>query len=97
MGFTPVNEQETTISYCRDSKTVKVWSSDRTVWTRLDKICKKSTEYACLEEQKDKDGDVIAKVYLIKDKSLLTFRSAKKVMTDAQKELARERFKKEKK
>lgn len=90
--FVSLPEQETTINYSRDSKTVKIWSSDRTVWTKLDKLCTRSTEYACLEEQKDKDGDVIAKVYLLKNKGLLSFRSAKKVMTDAQKELARERL-----
>ena len=90
--FVSLSEQETTISFSRDSKTVKIWSSDRTMWTKLDKLCSKSTEYACLEEQKDKDGDVIAKVYLLKDKKLLSFRSAKKIMTDAQKELARERL-----
>ena len=92
--FVSLSEQETTISFSRDSKTVKIWSSDRTMWTKLDKLCSKSTEYACLEEQKDKDGDVIAKVYLLKDKKLLSFRSAKKIMTDAQKELARERLRK---
>ena len=92
--FVSLEEQETTISWSRDSKAVKIWSSDRTVWTKLDKICKKSTEYACVEEQKDKDGDICAKVYLIKDKNLITFRSAKKVLTEAQREMARERFKK---
>ena len=94
MGYVPLEEQETTISYCRDSSKVKIWSSDRTVWTKLDRLCNKSTEYACLEEIKDKDGDVIAKVYLIKNKNLLSFRSAKKVMTEAQKELVVSRLRK---
>ena len=94
--FVSIAEQETTISFSRDSKTVKVWSSDRTVWTRLDKLCNRSTEYACLEEQKDKDGDVIAKSYLIKDKKLVSFRSAKKVMSDAQRELVIERLRRNK-
>lgn len=94
MKSVPLNEQETTISYCRDTKVAKVWSSDRTVWTKLDKLCSKSTEYACLEEQKDRDGDIIAKVYLIRNKGLISFRSAKKVLTDAQKELVKERFRK---
>lgn len=93
--FVSTEEQETTISYCRNSKTVKIWSSDRTVWTKLDKLCKKSTEYACVEENKDKDGDICSKVYLIKDKNLLTFRSAKRVLTEAQKEMTRKRLHKE--
>ena len=92
MKSVPVAEQETTISYCRDSNVAKVWSSDRTVWTRLDKLCSKSTEYACIEEQKDREGDIIAKAYLIKNKRLITFRSAKRVMTEAQRELAKERL-----
>lgn len=96
MKSIPLSEQETTISYCRDSSVAKVWSSDRTVWTRLDKLCSRSTEYACIEEQKDRDGDVIAKVYLIKNKGLISFRSAKKVMTEAQRELARERLRRTK-
>ena len=96
MKYVPTDEQETTISYCRESKVAKVWSNDRTVWTKLDKLCSKSTEYACIEEQKDREGDLYAKVYLIKNKGLISFRSAKKVLTDAQKELAKERLRKNK-
>jgi hypothetical protein len=94
MKSIPIEEQETTISYCRDSKVAKIWSNDRTVWTKLDKLCNKSTEYACIEEQKDRDGDVIAKVYIIRNKGLISFRSAKKVLTEAQRELAKERLNK---
>lgn len=94
MEYVPRDEQETTISFCRESKVAKVWTNDRTVWTKFDRLCAKSTEYACLEEQKDRYGNLYAKVYLIKNKGLISFRSAKKVLTDAQKELARENFKK---
>lgn len=87
--FVSIEEQETVINISRDEKTATIWSSDRTMWTRLDKL---GSNYELLEEQKDKDGDVIAKKYLVKDKSLLSFRTQKKSMTEEQKEQARERL-----
>ena len=79
-----VDEQETTISFCRADACAKIWTSDRTMFTKLDRLCEKSENYSS-KEQKDKDGNLIAKEYYIKDKSLISFRSNKIILTDEQK------------
>ena len=79
-----VDEQETTISFSRADAGAKIWTSDRTLITKLDKQVAKSDYYSS-KEQKDKDGNLIAKEYYIKDKSLISFRTNKLVLTDEQK------------
>ena len=46
----PINKQETTISYSRDSQEVTVWTSDRTVMTKLDRLCETAPDYYRLTE-----------------------------------------------
>ena len=73
-----LSEQETTINYNREEKTVDVWTSDRTVMTKLDRLCETAPEnYKCIDIAKTKDGELISKRYTIADKSLLSFRSKK--------------------
>lgn len=43
MGI-PVTEQETTVSFSRDSDTASVWTSDSTVMTKLDKLVESNPE-----------------------------------------------------
>lgn len=90
----PVNEQETTISYSRDDDTATVYTSDRTVMTKLDKLAYDSTTpWICYKTDYHAD-DVVAKWYKA-PKSLITFRSAKvqRVLTEEQKRQAVERLK----
>ena len=84
-----VDEQETTISFSRADAGAKIWTSDRTMITKLDKLVAKSENYSS-KDQKDKDGNLLAKEYFITDKSLISFRSNKIILTDEQK---RERVK----
>lgn len=87
--YVPINEQETTISFSRDDDSAKVWTSDSTVMTKLDKLVERDSENWSCTEQKDKDGDVIAKVYLVRKKKLIAFR-ADRVLTEEQKEVLRQ-------
>lgn len=85
----PIFEQETHISYMRDESSAKIYTSDSTQITRLDRLCKESPDmYMCLGETQN------GKSYLLKDKSLVSLRKSKRQMTDEQKRLAAERMKK---
>jgi hypothetical protein len=66
----PIYEQETVIQISRDSDKMKIWTSDSTMMTRLDKLCEKSSRWTCTSEGKI-DGDVVNKEY-IADKALLS-------------------------
>jgi hypothetical protein len=66
----PIYEQETVIQISRDSDKMKIWTSDSTMMTRLDKLCEKSTRWTCTSEGKI-DGDVVNKEY-IADRALLS-------------------------
>ena len=77
-----------------------MWTSDTTVMTKLDGLCKKSDEYILVETGRSKlGGEVISKTYKVKDKSLISFRAKKmereaKPMTDEQRLAMIERLKK---
>ena len=79
-----VNEQETTISFGRADAGATIWTSDRTIMTKLDKYVAKSEFYSS-KEQKDADGNLLAKEYFITDKNLISFRSGKVTLTAEQK------------
>lgn len=86
----PLDEQETTISFDRINEHVDVWTNDRTMITKLDKLCNSSPEmYRCKSVGKNKDGEVMDKQYVIADKRLLSFKPKRRVcapLTDEQKE-----------
>lgn len=88
-----LNEQETTISFSRDSKEVSIWTNDRTVITKLDKMVEKSSHYT-LKETGYIKGLIADKEYILDDKSLLSFRADKMTrnMTEEQKQEAVERL-----
>lgn len=85
----PVSEQEWVISAMRDEDFAIVYSSDSTMNTKLDKLCKNSPEYYSLIE-KNKYGNK----YKIADKGLVSLRQKKREVSDEFKEAASERFKK---
>lgn len=90
----PTQEQETTINFSRTDDICIVWTSDKTVMTKLDRLCNTSDNYEVIKVGKV-DGAIVDKEYQIKDKSLISFRSAKKVcnLTEEQKKTYAERFK----
>ena len=93
----PISEQETVIQFNREDKGCRIWTSDSTMITKLDKRCKLAPDYYTMTKlTRTQDGEVAGKYYEIKDKSLLSFRTLKveRVMSDEQKKAAAERLRK---
>lgn len=92
-----LQEQETTINFYRDSDLASIYTSDRTVMTRLDKLVK-SDEYPdwkLLKVNRSMDDqEIVSKVYETK-KRLISFRSnvVQRELTEEQREQYRERAK----
>lgn len=84
----PIYEQETHISWMRDEPFAKIYASDSTQITRLDKLCKESPDMYQLIEDTG-----YGKRYICKDKSLISLRKTKRQMTESQKEQAAMRMK----
>lgn len=82
-----IEEQETHISYMRDESYAKVYTSDSTQMTRLDKLCKINSDMYKLIEDTGR-----GKSYLISDKGLISFRAKKREMTEEQKRIAADRM-----
>ena len=85
----PVSEQETITSCMRDQDFAIVYTSDTTMITKFDKLCKNSPDYYSLIER-NKYGNR----YKIADKTLVSYRQKKKEMSEENKNAASERFKK---
>ncbi len=88
----PINEQSTTINIDRNREYCDIWTNDTTMITRLDKLCLKSPNFYKLENIGRVDGEIVDKAYIVKDKSLISFRSGKLVLSDEQKRLRAERM-----
>ena len=89
------SEQDTVIQFSRDGETATVWTSDRTVMTKLDKLVKdgKNKLWRLKEESRLLDGELASKTYET-DKRLISFRANIKKMefTNEQKQAAAERM-----
>ena len=88
----PSEEQETVISYMRNDTGANIYTSDRTVITKLDHMCEVSPEFYRFIRAETIGGEVIAKEYELVNKSLLSLRAKKRVMTEEQKQAAAERM-----
>lgn len=74
-----LEDQQTTINYGRTEEGCEIWTSDRTTMTKLDRLCQEAPEnYRVKEIGKDRQGALLCKVYYIRDKGLLSFRTGKK-------------------
>ena len=87
-----LNEQETVIQISREGKTATVWTSDRTMMTKLDHLVDSSLMYTCEEVAKDQSGEIISKTYCIADKRLVSFRKNKVQMSEASRHALMERL-----
>ena len=90
-----LEEQETTINFSRTQDAVDVWTSDKTVMTKLDKLCITAPGfYKLIAEHKAQDdvGAITSKEYRISDKRMLSFRSMKRNLTEEQKRKRAERL-----
>ena len=89
-------EQETVITIARDGRGARVWTSDTTMMTKLDKLCAASPENYHLDKNGTfEDGSIANKFYSIADKSLVSFRmaKAKRELTEEQRAAISERLK----
>lgn len=84
-----VSEQETNVTFMRDEEFAKIYTSDSTMITKLDKLCRESPKMYKLDYETP-----VGKGYICKDKGLISFRSKKRELTDEQKEAAGERMRK---
>lgn len=87
-----ISEQETVIQISRDRQSAQVWTSDRTMMTKLDHLVENSTMYTCEKVDKDQSGEVISKTYCIADKRMLSFRKNKVKMSEASRHALMERL-----
>jgi hypothetical protein len=92
-----ISEQETSVSFSRDSDICSVYTSDTTVMTKLDKLAEsdKSPHWRLKEEHRLLNGELIGKTYET-HKRLISFKSniSTREMSNEQKEAASERFRK---
>lgn len=84
-----ISEQETNILYMRDEKNARIYTSDTTQMTRLDKLCTSNPDMYALISDSGR-----GKTYSCMDKSLISFRSKKREMSDEQRKAAGERMRK---
>lgn len=91
-----ISEQETSVSFARNSDICTVYTSDSTVMTKLDKLVEsdKSPHWKLKEEHRLINGELIGKTYET-NKRLISFRAniTTREMSEEQKEAASERFK----
>ena len=80
-------EQETTVSFNRTEETAEIWTSDTTMMSKLDRLCKESPEHwKCKKTEFLRDGSLANKVYVVDSKRLISFRSRpiKRELTEEQ-------------
>ena len=82
-----ITEQETHVSWMRDEEFAKIYASDSTTITRLDKLCKTSPDLYKLVSETP-----VGKSYICMDKGMISFRAKKRELSEEQKEAAGERM-----
>ena len=89
------NEQETHICFMRDSDICRIYTTDSTMITRLDKLAEDegSPDWKLVKEHNFPNGEPAGKTYETK-KRLITFRSGIREMSEEQKQAAAERIRK---
>ncbi len=80
-----IEEQETHINWSRGDSRAKIYASDVTTMTKLDKlVAAENTEWRLDKEYREKDGSVSGKFYSC-PVEFISFRSKRIVMTEEQK------------
>lgn len=93
MGMS-LEEQETVIQFNRSDEHATVYSSDSTMITKLDRLCKSSPDYFKMTKaERDKDGHIISKFYSVANKSLISLRSKimERNLTEEERQILSER------
>ena len=84
-----ISEQEVHISFIRDEDFAIIYVSDTTYITKLDKLCAANPDMWSIVAETN-----VSKTYRVEDKTLISFRSKKREMTEEQRLAAGERMKK---
>lgn len=93
MGMS-LEEQETVIQFNRTDDHATVYTSDSTMMTKLDRLCKSSPKfYKKTREEKDREGHIVGKFYSVTNKSLVSLRSKKveKNLSEEERQILSER------
>ena len=94
----PISEQETVIQFNREGNGCTIWTSDSTMITKLNRLCKTaSTFYKLVRATKTQDGEAAGNLYELSDKKMLSLRSVKpsrptKVLSEEEKAAMVERL-----
>ena len=91
--YTPTEEQETIIRWCRDEGKATIYTSDTTTMTKLDKLVEASDEWTLVRTSYFPDKTIADKTYEC-PKKFISFRSktATRNLTEEQVEAARKRM-----
>ncbi|MGN0362150.1 MAG: hypothetical protein ACI4ET_04845 [Bilifractor sp.] len=93
----PVNEQETIITFSRDSDFAEIYTSDTTMRTKLHKLnSKNSKDWVLVKQDRDRvDHDIVSEIFRC-PKRLISLRRvvATRAYTEEQRQAAAERLKK---
>lgn len=82
-----ISEQEVCINFMRDEDFATIYTSDTTYMTKLDKLCKTSTDMYSLTSDTGR-----GKTYRVEDKTPISFRAKKRELSEEQKIAAGERM-----
>ena len=85
----PLDEQETIIHFMRGEDFATISTTDSTMITKMDKLCKSNPDMYWL---KSEDG--YSKIYKCRDKSMISLRQKKREISEEQRKAAGERMKK---
>lgn len=85
----PLDEQETVIHFMRGEDFATISTTDSTMITKMDKLCRSNPDMYWL-----KSDDGYSKIYKCRDKSMISLRSKKREVTEEQRKAAGERMKK---
>lgn len=87
-----IEEQETHINWSRGDARAKIYVSDVTTMTRLDKlVAAEDSDWTLDKEYREKDGSVTGKFYSC-PVEFISFRSKRVAMSDEQRKAAAERM-----
>lgn len=87
-------EQETIIQFNRSDEFATIYTSDTTMITKLDKLCKTVPDNYKLVKKETRKGKTVSKIYRLEDKSFISLRSKKVTLnlTDEQRKERAERL-----
>ena len=89
----PLEEQETVIQFNRTDDYATIYTSDSTMITKLDKCCEEAPEFYKLQKEDHlRDGSVSGKTYILSDRKMLSFRKSKRVYSEEERKMLRERL-----